>query len=81
MIQGKDKIYLAVVQEIDSGRYGRYAIARSDELEGSITFSLSDKSVWEEEAEPEPGSRVELTDVRSMAGGWRAHKAKFVRPT
>lgn len=73
------KSYIAIVQEVASGVHGKYAVARCDELDGSITFSL-DKSVWNEKDEPEPGSKVELKDVRAKAAGWRAHSGKFVRP-
>ncbi|MEK9172974.1 MAG: hypothetical protein AAB594_00170 [Patescibacteria group bacterium] len=76
----RSETFIAIVQEVIAGPHGKYAVARSDQLEGgSVTFSL-DKIVWKERAEPECGSKVELSDIRGKAAGWRAHKAKFVRP-
>ncbi|TSC82417.1 MAG: hypothetical protein G01um101420_428 [Parcubacteria group bacterium Gr01-1014_20] len=76
----RNQAFIGIVQEVIDGPHGKYAVARSDQLEGgSVTFSL-DKSVWKEVAEPECGSKVELSDIRGKAAGWRAHNAKFVRP-
>ncbi len=65
------------------GPHGPYAVATSDKpgfgREESITFSLS-PDVWEEPAFPEPGNMVLLSDIRRKWKGWRAHRARFLRP-
>lgn len=73
--------YIAVVQRVvRDGKHGSYAVATSDQIEGSITFSLS-SDVWKEKDEPQAGFEVVLRDVRSKRAGWRAHYVRFVRPT
>lgn len=71
----------AVVEKIiQSGEHGPYVVARSSELDGSVTFSLDSKT-WQEKDWPEPGTVVLLSDVRKKRAGWRAHRARFVRPS
>jgi hypothetical protein len=73
--------YRGVVQSvINDGKHGSYAVAKSDLIEGSITFSL-EPEVWTEEAMPREGFEVILGDVRRKRAGWRAYSARFVRPT
>ena len=73
--------YRAVVQQvIKDGKHGPYAVATSDQIPGSITFSL-DSEVWKEKEYPRSGYVVILSDVRNKRAGWRAHSARFVRPT
>lgn len=69
----------AVVQDVQEGRHGPFAIATAEGIDGSITFSL-EQPVWEEHDHPEPGHCVFLTDIRRKEAGWRAHRAKYLRP-
>ncbi len=79
-MEKSDTIIATVQQVVRGGNHGPYVVTISDHLKGSITFSL-DHSVWLEQAEPEPGTMVVLEDIRyKRAAGWRAHKARFVRP-
>lgn len=71
----------AIVQDVvRRGRHGPYAVATSDKIGGSITFSL-DSNVWQEQAVPEPGTHVYLTDLRKKRAGWRALSGRFTRPS
>ncbi len=79
--QEKPEEYRAVVQQvIREGKHGPYAVASSDQINGSITFSL-DPIVWKESEYPRSGYEVILGDVRNKRAGWRAHSARSVRPT
>ena len=69
----------AIVQSVQNGRHGRYAIATSEEVAGSITFSL-DPEVWQEQDEPERGMSVVLSDLRKKRAGWRAMSGRYFRP-
>jgi len=74
-----DDDYQAIVEKvISNGRHGPYAVARSKGL--LITFSL-DKSVWQEDDWPDPGSCVILTKIRKKRAGWRASSGRFVKPS
>lgn len=78
---GSDKEYEAMVEKIvRTGKHGPYAVARTAELDGSVTFSL-DSENWQEREWPEPGTCVMLSDVRKKRAGWRAHRARFVKPS
>lgn len=71
----------AVVQKvIREGKHGPFAVATSDQLEGSVTFSL-EPTVWEEEEWPEEGMVVLLGDLRQKRAGWRAKKGRFWKPS
>lgn len=71
----------AVVQKtVSNGRHGPYAVATSDEMTGSITFSL-DPPVWQEDDVPESGVSVLLSDLRKKRAGWRALSGRFLRPS
>jgi len=72
----KVKEVVAVVQSVVAGNHGRYAVAISNDIEGSITFSLR-KDVWREKEDPEPGTYVVLLELRKKRKGWRAYKARF----
>ena len=74
-----DAMIMAIVQCVVPGRHGPFAVATSEGIEGSITFSLS-KSVWREQQKPEEGIVVILSDLRLKRAGWRAMSARFVRP-
>jgi len=70
----------AVVQDvIQNGRHGPYAVATSDGIEGSITFSLK-PGVWQEKVVPEPGISVILSDLQKKRAGWRALCGRFQTP-
>lgn len=69
----------AIVQTIVRGKHGSYVVATSDEINGSITFSLK-KPFWEENNWPEKGTIVVLSELRKKRAGWRAMKARFFRP-
>jgi len=68
----------AIVQKLVPGKHGSYAVALSDSLSGSITFSLKD--AWKEQQLPVEGSAVFLEDVQAKRAGWRATSARFFRP-
>lgn len=71
----------AIVQTVAlQGRHGPYAMATSDKLEGSVTFSL-EPTVWLERELPEQGTVVYLWDLRKKRAGWRAKKGRFARPS
>lgn len=70
----------AVVRKLVKGRYGPYAVAVVDGLEGSITFSLS-ADVWQDGKAPEPGSIVILSDLYRKQAGWRARRGRLYRPS
>ncbi len=73
----KEEKITAIVQSIIKGPHGKYAVASSRAISGSITFSLG-KDVWEEAKEPEPGFFVVLSKVHKKRAGWRAYKARFL---
>lgn len=67
----------AVVQKvIPKGAHGPFAVATSDQMEGSVTFSL-EPTVWEEDEWPEEGTVVLLDNLRKKRAGWRAKKGRF----
>lgn len=69
-----------VVEKIvPGGRHGPYAVASSESVKGSVTFSL-DKPVWKEDRFPERGTFVILSDLVKKPSGWRAMKVRFFRP-
>lgn len=77
----KSELYRAIVQGVvRDGKHGSYAVATSNQIDGSVTFSL-DPDVWREHSEPQEGFEVVLGDVRKKRAGWRALFARFVRPT
>jgi hypothetical protein len=71
--------YQAIVEKvIRRGKHGPYAVASSTEL-GSVTFSL-DPPVWNEEAYPDRGTYVVLSNIQKKRAGWRARHGRFLRP-
>jgi len=71
----------AVVQKVvQEGKHGPFAVATSDQLEGSVTFSL-EPTVWEEDEWPEEGMVVLLKKLRQKRAGWRAKTGRFFRPS
>lgn len=78
----EDKEYKAIVQEVISqGRHGPFAVARSKELQGSVTFSLADEKQWPKADWPERGTYVILSKLRKKRAGWRAQQARYLGPS
>ncbi len=76
-----DQGYQAVVEKIiPDGRNGPYAVARSKEIKGTVTFSL-DFEVWQEKQLPKPGTHVMLYGVIKKDAGWRAEKGRLFKPS
>ncbi len=70
----------AVVQKVvKKAKHGPYAVATSEGVKGSITFSLGE-GIWKEKSLPERGYVVLLNDLRKKRAGWRAEQARFLRP-
>ena len=67
----------AIVQKvIRDGKHGSFAVATSDQFEGSVTFSL-EPTVWKEDEWPEEGVMVFLGKLRRKRAGWRAKTGRF----
>lgn len=76
-----DDTVTAVVQKVIlNGKHGPYAIATSEYIVGSITFSL-EKGVWNEPCSPERGVVVMLSDLQKKRAGWRALNGRLFKPT
>jgi len=75
-----DAIKAVVQNVIPQGRHGPFAIATSEKVEGSITFSLKE-NVWQEQEWPEQGMVVALSNLRKKRAGWRAMSGRFLRPS
>lgn len=61
---------------------GRYAVTYPNEADflpkgATITFSLSE---WEGSHEPRPGQVVVLSEIEKFHRGWRARRARPIRP-
>jgi len=56
-----------------------YALARSDDVEGTIFFLL-DPNVWHDATPPVEHMMVVLEDIYLTKKGWRAQSARKVRP-
>jgi len=80
MCSAKPNTYSAKVIKVVPGKHGDYAVAVSEEVEGPITFSLEEPTWNEEGPSPTPGTFVILEDIRKKSGGWRAEKARLLRP-
>jgi hypothetical protein len=77
--------YRALVEKIElGGKHGPYAVARvvssNDDIKGPITFALLEP-VWAEGDNPEPGTYVILSRLRSKKAGWRAMSARYEVPS
>jgi len=71
----------AIVQKIFSeGKHGPFAVATSETLGGSITFSL-EPTVWTNQSWPEEGTVVHLSQIRQKRAGWRAKVGRFWMPS
>jgi hypothetical protein len=71
----------AVVQKIvEEGNHGAFAVATSDAVQGSTTFSL-EPTVWQEQSHPEPGEIVLLGKLRLKRAGWRAKEGRYFNPS
>jgi len=71
---------IAIVQKvINNGKHGPFVVTKSENFDSSITFSL-EPNVWLEETEPEPGEAVFLYRLRKKRAGWRAKKARYLKP-
>lgn len=55
-----------------------YAVVEIESL-GKVTFSMV-TPVWEEDIPLKKGQFVVLSELVKYATGWRAHKARFMRP-
>lgn len=76
-----DAVVKAVVQKVVSeGRHGPFAVATSDGLDGSVTFSL-ERTIWKEKEWPEEGMYVLLGKLRQKRAGWRAKAGRFFKPS
>lgn len=76
-----DAVVKAVVQKVVSeGRHGPFAVATSDRLDGSVTFSL-EPTIWQEKEWPEEGMYVLLGKLRRKRAGWRAKTGRFFKPS
>lgn len=64
---------------VGDGKHGPYAVAISEDFSMSITFSLN-RAVWCEQGWPESGTIVVLSKLRKKKKGWRALKARYVKP-
>ena len=72
---------IAIVQKtIEEGQHGPFVVATSDQLKGSVTFSL-DPEVWKEEERPENGTIVVLGKLQKKRAGWRAKSGRFLKPS
>lgn len=71
----KREVIATVTSIIPKGRYGPYAVTRSDSREGSITVSLKE-NCWEGDL-PVKGDSVILSKLRKRKGGWRALKGRL----
>ncbi len=84
-VKGRKKPWRrAVVHGIRDGPHGPWAITtvddtEEDDIEGSVTFSLL-PPVWKERTFPGRGTHVLLQDIQFKNAGWRAARAKYVRP-
>ncbi len=71
----KNETKATVQKVIPKGKHGPFAIATSESLKGSITFSL-EPTVWLEKDWPEEGAIVLLTKLRKKRAGWRAKQGR-----
>lgn len=72
------RVYQGTISEHPiSGKHGTYYVARCEELDAWVTY---DATAWDEDREPQPGDIVVLEDLTMKRQGWRANKARFLRP-
>jgi len=70
--------YQVVVEKVVKGKHGFYAVAKLSSL-GSVTFALN-KKTWAEDTLPGQGVFVVVSDLIKKRSGWRAQKARYLRP-
>ncbi len=75
-----DTIKAIVQKVIREGRHGPFAVATSNQIGGSVTFSL-EPTVWREGDWPERGMVVILGKLRQKRAGWRAKEGRFCKPS
>ena len=75
-----DAIKAVVQKVIREGKHGPFVVATSDQLKGSVTFSL-EPTVWKESDQPEEGMFIFLGNIRQKRAGWRAKLARFWKPS
>lgn len=76
-----DTVIKAVVQKVvPGGKHGPFAVATSEGLGGSVTFSL-EPTIWQEKEWPEEGMYVLLGKLRQKRAGWRAKTGRFFKPS
>lgn len=76
-----DAVIKAVVQKVvPGGTHGPFAVATSEGLDGSVTFSL-EPTIWQEKEWPEEGMYVLLGKLRKKRAGWRAKTGRFFKPS
>ncbi|MCX6779429.1 MAG: hypothetical protein NTU97_04340 [Candidatus Magasanikbacteria bacterium] len=75
-----DSVRAIVQTVIQDGRHGPFVVATTDQLQGSVTFSL-ESTVWKEEDWPEKGMVVYLEKLRQKRAGWRAKMGRFWKPS
>jgi len=75
-----DELEATVQKIVPTGRHGSYAVAGTNLVKGSITFSLGG-GVWQEESWPESGSIVVLSQLVKKEAGWRAMRGRFLKPS
>lgn len=76
-----DDTVTAVVQKVIlNGKHGPYAIATSEFVVESITFSL-EPEVWTEKRVPSRGVVVVLSELVKKRAGWRAMRGRFLKPS
>ena len=75
-----DTIKAVVQKVIREGPHGPFAVATSDQIKGSVTFSL-EPTVWKEKEWPEEGMVVFLEEPRKKRAGWRAKQGRFWKPS
>ncbi len=75
-----DTIKAIVQKVIREGKHGPFAVATSDQLDGSVTFSL-EPTVWTEDDWPEQGMVVILGKLIQKRAGWRAKEGRFFKPS
>lgn len=71
-----DTIRAIVQQVIREGKHGPFVVATSNQIDGSVTFSL-EPTVWMEDEWPEEGMVVHLGKLRRKRAGWRAKEGRF----
>lgn len=73
-----DRLYSARILWVNTDK--KFAMTYVPEV-GRVTFSFDlDERVWAEDSSPIKGTKVVLSDLRMMDGGWRAFVARYLRP-